>query len=176
MERGYVQIYTGEGKGKTTAAIGLCLRALGSGLSVYLGQFIKEKPSAEVVVLSESARAAGGKIESRQYGLGRFIAGAPPREDVEAARKGFDEACQALSSGRFDLVVLDELCVAVARGLIEEGEALGLIAGKPRNVELVMTGRYATQALIDAADLVTEMRAVKHYHTAGVPARKGIEL
>jgi cob(I)alamin adenosyltransferase len=176
MERGYVQIYTGEGKGKTTAAIGLCLRALGSGLSVYLVQFIKEKPSAEVVALSASARAAGWRLESRQCGLGRFIAGAPPREDVEAARKGFADALRAVESGGFDLVVLDELCVAVSRGLIEEGEALDLVAAKPRGVELVMTGRYATQALIDAADLVTEMREVKHYHAAGVPARKGIEL
>jgi cob(I)alamin adenosyltransferase len=176
MEKGYVQVYTGEGKGKTTAAIGLCLRALGSGLSVYLGQFIKGKPSAEVVALSDAARAGGWKLESRQYGLGRFIAGVPPREDVEAAGKGLGEARSALDSGLFDLVVLDELCVAVARGLIGEGEALELIAGKPRSVELVMTGRYATQAMIDAADLVTEMREVKHYYRSGVKARMGIEL
>jgi cob(I)alamin adenosyltransferase len=176
MERGYVQLYTGEGKGKTTAAVGLCLRALGAGLSVYLGQFIKAEPSAEVRALERAALALGWNLSARQYGLGRFVFSPPPPEDIEAARRGFAEAREELGSGRYDLVVLDELCVAVARGLVAEGDALALMAGKPLTAELVLTGRYATKAMVEAADLVTEMKAVKHYYSAGVPARTGIEL
>jgi cob(I)alamin adenosyltransferase len=175
MDRGYVQVYTGEGKGKTTAAIGLCLRALGAGLSVYVGQFIKARPSAEIEAL-RSAWGAGGCLETRQYGLGRFIEGDPGAPDIVAARSGLVDARAALLSGRFDLVVLDEICVAVVRGLLEEGDVLGLVASKPESVELVLTGRYATQSIVAAADLVTEMRAVKHYHASGVVARAGIEL
>jgi len=175
MERGYVQLYTGDGKGKTTAAIGLCLRALGSGLSVYLGQFIKANPSAEIKAL----RLAAGKaamLEIHQYGLGRFISGGPSDADVDAARTGLGFARAALASGRYDLVVLDEACVAVARGLLTEEELLDLISAKPDSAELVLTGRYATRKVIEKADLVTEMRAIKHYYSAGVLARPGIEL
>ncbi|MGO8692499.1 MAG: cob(I)yrinic acid a,c-diamide adenosyltransferase [Rectinemataceae bacterium] len=175
MERGYVQVYTGEGKGKTTAAIGLCLRALGAGLSVYVGQFIKARPSAEIEAL-RAVPDARGSLETRQYGLGRFMEGDPSASDIEAARSGLADARTALLSGSFDLVVLDEICVAVARGLLEEGEVLDLVASKPESVELVLTGRYATQSVVAAADLVTEMRAVKHYHASGVAARSGIEL
>lgn len=175
MERGYVQVYTGDGKGKTTAAVGLCLRALASGLSVYLGQFIKAVPSAEIRGL-RSAAGPGGLLEVKQYGLGRFGPGPAPIEDIEAAAAGLAEALAALTGLSYDLVVLDEACVAVARGLVAEADLLGLVAARPASVELVLTGRYATPAILEAADLVTEMREIRHYASRGVAARPGIEL
>lgn len=175
MDKAYVQVYTGDGKGKTTAAVGLCLRALGAGLAVYIGQFIKAKPSSEITGLL-AAVSPTGRLTARQFGLGRFPPGAPSKEDVDAARAGLAEAREATLSSEYDLVVLDEACVAVARGLVSESEILGLMADRPRTVELVLTGRYATRKIIDAADLVTEMREVKHYAASGAPARAGMEL
>lgn len=173
---GYVQLYTGNGKGKTTAALGLALRALGAGLSVYIGQFIKGMRYSEIETLSALAAALGvNRITVRQYGRGCFIRREPAPEDRAAAEAGLAEAREVLASGRYGLVILDELSVAVRTGIVSEDEALALMAARPRGVELVVTGRYATRAMRAAADLVTEMREVKHYYRRGVQARTGIE-
>lgn len=180
MEKAYLQIYTGEGKGKTTAALGLALRALGAGLSVYIGQFIKGMRYSEIRALEALAEAFKRKdgspaLEVRQFGRGCFIRRAPEEADIEAARSGMDAARRAMLSGAYDLVILDELNVALSIGLLSEAEALGFVGERPESVELVLTGRGATAALLEAADLVTEMREAKHYYKRGVQARKGIE-
>lgn len=172
LKKGCVQVYTGNGKGKTTAAAGLALRACGAGLSVYIGQFIKAKPSAEMNALAKAFKNAA--VE--QYGLGRFIMGEPKAEDVRAAKAGADSLRTALASGRFDLVIADEAIGAVAAGLLTEKDILSMLDARPENVELVVTGRGAPACLLEAADLVTEMKEHKHYFTKGVKARKGIEF
>lgn len=190
MREGYTQVYTGNGKGKTTAAIGLAVRALGAGLAVYIGQFIKGMRYSEIGALELLAEAVSGsgagsgagtgaerraRLDIRQYGRGCFIGREPEQADRDAARAGLDEARAALLSGRYDVVILDEANVAVSLGLIAEGELLALMAARPSGAELVVTGRYATEAVLDAADLVTEMREVRHYYARGVQAREGIE-
>ncbi len=180
MDEGRFQLYTGNGKGKTTAAIGLAIRALGAGLSVYIGQFIKGMRYSEISALETlaealSSRAPSPRLELRQYGRGCFLRRSPEPEDIEAARGGLAEARAALTSGRFDLVILDEANVAVALGLIPEDELVALIKARPADVELVVTGRYAPPAITALADLVTEMCEVKHYYASGLEARVGIE-
>jgi len=176
MAQGYLQVYTGNGKGKTTAAIGLSIRALGAGLSVYIGQFIKGMRYAEIATLETLAAALGpGRLTVRQYGRGCFIFRDPEQSDIDAAAEGLAEARAALESGSYGLVILDELNVAVKVGVVSEADALALVAARPPEVELVVTGRYATDAMLAAADLVTEMREVKHYYKNGVEARDGIE-
>jgi len=176
MGTGYVHVYTGDGKGKTTAALGLAVRALGAGMSVYIGQFIKGMRYSEIKTLETLAAVLEPeRLVVRQYGLGCFILRAPEPKDLEAAAAGLAEAREALSSGKYGLVVLDELCVAAHIGVIQETEVLSLIAARPPDVELVVTGRYASEAMISAADLVTEMREIKHYYQKGVQARDGIE-
>lgn len=169
--KGYVQIYTGDGKGKTTAALGLALRAAGAGLHVYIAQFIKSGDYSEIKALSRFAET----ITVEQFGRGRFIKGKPAPEDVAAARKGLQAIRSALDSGDYPVVIMEEGNVAAACGLFAVDEILDIIAGKPENVELVITGRYADPRVIEKADLVTEMKAVKHYYEAGVAARVGIE-
>jgi len=161
-EQGHIQVYTGDGKGKTTAALGLALRAAGAGARVFIAQFAKGRPSAEMAALQRFADL----ITIKQYGRGRFIVGEPDPEDVEAAREGLEEAQNVIASGEYSLVILDEANVAVD---------LGLLSAKPEHVELVITGRNAHERIIDRADLVTEMRQIKHYYSKGVEARRGIE-
>lgn len=175
LDRGYFQVYTGEGKGKTTAALGLCLRALGAGFRVYFGQFIKSGRYSEIEALEVLCEALGGNLAVRQFGLGRLIRNGPSPEDLAAAREGLAEARAALVSGNWDLVVLDELNVAAHIGLATEQDILDLAGARPAGVELVVTGRDATAAVIESADLVTEMRPIRHYYDKGVMARKGIE-
>jgi cob(I)alamin adenosyltransferase len=168
--RGYVQVYTGNGKGKTTAAIGLAVRALGAGMKVYFAQFVKSGDYSETAVL--------GSFENlvlKQYGVGGFITRKPTQEDIDTARHGLEEAREALKSGDYGLVVLDEANVACALGLITADDILSLVRERREMTELALTGRNAPPELIEAADLVTEMREVKHYFKSGVPARKGIE-
>ena len=169
--RRYTQIYTGDGKGKTTAALGLIVRALGQGLRPAVLQFMKSDPSwGEIVTLTRLA------VPVQQCGLDHWVRkGEASEEDLAAAAAGFEKARALVDSGDYDLVVLDELMTAVYFELVPVDAVLTLIAGKPTAVELVMTGRRAPQALIEAADLVTEMRPLKHYFDAGVKARKGIE-
>lgn len=172
MEKGYFQIYTGNGKGKTTAALGLAMRAAGAGFRIYLGQFIKSMEYGEIGIL----RDRFPEVTVELYGIKGCIAGRDPDPtDVSAAREGLAKARNALRGG-YDLVILDEIFIASRFGLISDEELLDLAAGRDPGTELVMTGRYAPQALIDAADLVTDMTEVRHYYaTMGVVSRKGIE-
>jgi cob(I)alamin adenosyltransferase len=169
--KGYVQIYTGDGKGKTTASLGLALRAAGAGLRVYIAQFIKSGDYSEIKALARFAET----ITVEQFGRGRFIKGKPAPEDVAAATKGLQAIRGALESGAYQVVIMEEGNVAAACGLFSVDEILDIMAGKPENVELVITGRYADPRVIEKADLVTEMKAIKHYYEAGVAARVGIE-
>lgn len=176
LETGCVHVYTGNGKGKTTAAIGLTIRALGAGMSVYFGQFIKGMRYSEIGMLEALASSLEpGRLVLKQFGRGCFIMRDPEQADIDVALAGLAEASAALSSGSYDLVVLDELNVAVNLGLIPQADALALIATRPPHVELVITGRYASDAVKVAADLVTEMREIKHYYKKGIEARTGIE-
>ena len=169
--RGFVQVYTGDGKGKTTAALGLAMRAAGAGLHVYIGQFIKNADYSELRILQRLADV----ITVEQFGRGCFLLVEPSQEDVDAARRGLKALGRALASRHYDVVIADEVNVAVALKLISESELLALIEEKPPEVELVLTGRGAPPLVLERADLVTEMRSVKHYYDRGVSARKGIE-
>ena len=169
--KGYVHIYTGDGKGKTTAALGLAIRAAGAGLQVFLAQFMKGKQYSELNTLSRLS----DQISVEQFGLPRFIREKPSVPDIEAARCGFERVKSSMLSGRFDMIIIDEGNVAVTYGLISKQDLLDLIAMKPETLELVITGRGALPEIIDKADLVTEMKAVKHYFNNGVDARIGIE-
>lgn len=169
-KRGYVQVYTGDGKGKTTAALGLALRVAGAGLRVFIAQFVKGREYSELRALERLPQ-----VEVRRYGRTCFIDREPEPADIEAARTGLAEAREEMLSGRWDLVILDEANIATHFGLFPVEELLALIAEKPESVELVITGRRADPRVIEAADLVTEMREIKHYYRRGVRARKGIE-
>jgi cob(I)alamin adenosyltransferase len=169
--KGYTQVYTGTGKGKTTAALGLALRAAGAGLKVYFGQFIKKGNYCEIRALKKLA----GCVTVRQCGRGCFIRGKPSPRDIETAMRGFEELRAAAAGGGYDVVIADELSPAVSAGLIGLDEVLRLVDEKPAGVELVITGRGAHPRLVKRADLVTDMRCVKHYMDAGVRCRKGIE-
>lgn len=170
--KGYLQVYTGNGKGKTTAAIGLAVRAAGAGLKVLFAQFIKGERYSEIKALE----TLNERITVRQYGLGRFIKGKPHPEDLQAARTGLGEIRGLLNNGcGFDVIVLDEANVAVTCGLFDTEALLAVIDCRPETVELVITGRGADPRVVEKADLVTEMREVKHYYKAGVMARTGIE-
>ncbi len=171
METGYVQVYTGNGKGKTTAALGLSLRAVCAGKRVFMGQFIKGMDYAEL----KAVKYLPG-FEIRQYGRDCFIRNKPTDEDLCRAADGLKEVKNIIYSGEYDLVILDEINVALFFELIKLEEVLDVIANKPKHVEIVLTGRYAPQEIIDAADLVTEMKEVKHYYNNGIEAREGIEF
>ena len=169
--KGYIQVYTGCGKGKTTSSLGLALRAAGAGLRVFIAQFIKGGQYSEL----EALKRFSDLITIEQYGLGRFIEGQPAPEDIRAALDGVAKVKEILSSGAYDLVILDEANVAVKYDLFSEADLLEIMDSKPAAVELVITGRYATDAVMAKADLVTEMKEIKHYFHQGVPARVGIE-
>ncbi len=171
MNKGYIQVYTGEGKCKTTAALGLAVRAVGAGLRVYLGQFIKKGDYSEIRILKERFP----EVTVEQYGAGRFVRGKPSAEDRAVAAQGLAALRSALHSGRYDVVIADEINGAVGAGLFPEDEVLSLMADKPEAVELVLTGRGAGGKVCGRADLVTEMRCLKHYFNAGVQGRPGIE-
>ena len=170
--KGYVQVYTGNGKGKTTAALGLAVRAVGAGMKVFIGQFVKGMHYSELDVISSDLE----NITVRQYGRDCFIINEPTPEDKEAAQDGFERIRQIVGAGKHELVILDELNIAIYYGLISIDEVLRLIKDKPSHVELVITGRYAPDELLKVADLVTEMKEVRHYYQKGVQARKGIEF
>ena len=169
--KGYVQVYMGDGKGKTTAALGLALRAAGAGMNVYLVQFVKGMKSSEI----ESLKRMSDHITIRRYGNESFINGKPREEDISAARKGLMEARESMLSGKYQVVILDEANIAAHYNLFSAEELLALIRLKPDDVELVITGRYADSRIIEAADLVTEMKDIKHYYRNGISARDGIE-
>jgi len=169
--KGYVQIYTGNGKGKTTASLGLSLRAAGAGLKVFIAQFLKQGDYSEIKALERFSDL----IRTEQYGLGSFIKGQPTEEEIQAAQKGLQEVREAMLSGEYDVIIVEEGNVAVSCGLFEVQKLLELISQKPDNLELVITGRGAAPEVIEQADLVTEMKEIKHYYQEGVAARVGIE-
>jgi cob(I)alamin adenosyltransferase len=171
MKQGLVQIYTGDGKGKTTAALGLALRAAGRGLTVFIGQFAKGMFYGELEALKRFAP----QITLHQYGRKCFIHDEPAEEDVRLARDGWREVQEVLDRADYDLLILDEIGIALHYRLVCLHELRELIRGKPESVELILTGRKIPQELYGEADLVTEMREIKHYYNAGVRARKGIE-
>ena len=171
VERGYVHVYTGNGKGKTTAALGLALRAAGAGLKVYFAQFIKAGRSSEIAALERHA----DRITVRQLGRGGFLRGAPDDADAAAALEGLCQIRDAIRSGGYQMVVLDEASVAIQCGLFSVEDLLEWVDSLPEGVELVITGRYAPARLVERADLVTEMVEIKHYYRRGVLARDGIE-
>lgn len=191
--KGYVQVYTGNGKGKTTAAIGLAIRALGAGKKVLFLQFMKAKSYSEHKILPEispdltletlgkpffvmkEGSMSEEELEKWKDKVVIFPPGQPPQEYVEIVSAGINKAKKALTSGEYDLVVLDELNVALHFDLVTWEQVKDLIESKREDVELVLTGRGATSELLESADLVTEMREVKHYYTKGVMARIGIE-
>ena len=169
--KGYVQVYTGTGKGKTTAAIGLTIRALGAGWPVFFAQFLKTGKYSEHKALAKFS----DHLTIKTYGRNVFIKGEPEDEDRRLAQEAYQEIAEIVASGRYRLVVLDEANVAVHYGLITVDQILDLIDRKAEGVELIFTGRHAHPRLIDRADLVTEMREVKHYFHRGIKARKGVE-
>lgn len=170
--KGCIQVYTGEGKGKTTAVLGLSLRAAGAGLRVFIAQFVKEKRCSEHKIIAERL---SDLITIRRYGAGFIRHEKTTEADVEGARKGLKEVRLAMESGEYQVVILDEVNVAVHYGLVALSELIDIMDKKGPDLELVITGRYAEQAVIDRADLVTEMREVKHYWRKGIKARRGIE-
>jgi cob(I)alamin adenosyltransferase len=172
VRRGLVQIFTGDGKGKTSAAIGAAVRALGQGLRVYIGFFMKgDYPSGERNILSQLPN-----VTMESFGAGGFVERANIKpEERERAKRGLAAASKAMLSGNYDLVILDELNLAVAWNLVELDEVLKLIDARPEGVELILTGRQADSKLIKLADLVTEMLKIKHPYDEGVKARRGIE-
>jgi cob(I)alamin adenosyltransferase len=170
---GLVQVYTGNGKGKTTAALGLALRAAGHGLKTYIGQFLKGQPTGEI----ESLRKLAPLVRLEQFGRKEFIrvTEGVADEDVDRARDGLRKCLKAMLSGEYRIVVMDEVNTAVHLKLLSEREVLEVLGKKPADVELVLTGRYAPEAVVEKADLVTEMKDIKHYGDRGVKAREGIE-
>jgi cob(I)alamin adenosyltransferase len=168
---GCLQIYTGDGKGKTTAATGLAVRAAGAGLRVFIGQFIKSDDSAEMCIL----RKRFPEITIEQFGAGGFITKTPSDADLTHAHNGIKKLQQALTEGNYDVVIADEANGALSAGIISLQELMSLAELRPDCVELVITGRNAHPKLIEKADLVTEMCNIKHCYDAGIPARRGIE-
>ncbi|WP_125153184.1 cob(I)yrinic acid a,c-diamide adenosyltransferase [Clostridium rectalis] len=168
--KGYIQVYTGNGKGKTTASLGLSLRAVCAGKKVFFGQFTKGMKYSEL-----KAAEILPNFTMEQFGGDHFIFGTPTKADKEQAMKGLKRAEEVLTSGEYDVVVFDEINIALFYELFDVKDVLELLDKKPEKTEVILTGRYAKQEIIDRADLVTEMKEIKHYYTQGVPARVGIE-
>ncbi len=168
--KGYVQVYTGDGKGKTTAALGLALRAAGAGLNVYIAQFVKGMKYSELNMISKLQN-----ISLKQYGRDCFIYQEPDDEDIKVARDGLKETKKMMLSGEYQVIILDEANIATYYNLFSVDDLLNFIREKPEGVELIITGRKADPKIIEAADLVTEMKEIKHYYQDGVEAREGIE-
>jgi cob(I)alamin adenosyltransferase len=171
--KGFVQVYTGNGKGKTTAALGLAFRATGCGLKTYIGQFMKGQKYSEL----NAARMISEFITIEQYGKKSFTYSQDPPdpESIIMAKAGLQKARVAMLSCNYDIIVLDEINTAHFFNIVTLDEMLQFITDKPNGIELIFTGRYAPKGLIDAADLVTEMVEVKHYYKKGMTSRKGIE-
>ncbi len=168
---GYVQVYTGNGKGKTTAALGLAIRAAGAGLRVFIAQFMKAGSYSEIRAL----KRFDDLIAVEQFGTGAFVTGKPSPVDLEAAGRGLQRVRTVLAAGEHDMVILEEGNVAAACGLFPLQALLDILDARPESVEIVITGRNAHPRIIERADLVTEMKEIKHYFHRGIAARVGIE-
>lgn len=191
--KGYIQVYTGNGKGKTTAAIGLAIRALGAGKKVLFMQFMKARsysehnilpsvsPNLKLVTLGKpffvikEGAMPEAELEKWRKQAVIFPPGHPPEEYVQLIKGGIDQAMEAVTGDEYQVVILDEINVALSYGLAHWADVRSLLENKGEGVELVLTGRGAPKELIEMADLVTEMREIKHYYTQGVMARRGIE-
>ncbi len=171
MDRGHVQVFTGDGKGKTTTAIGLTLRAVGAGFKIFFAQFVKQGEYSEI----KAFRRFSDQITVEQFGLEKFTDKDPHPDDIIAAQNGLERVRSIMAENTYDMMVLDEITVAVKLGLIAANDLLGLIVNKPRRLELIITGRYVSPRIIENADVVTQMKAHKHYYDSGVKARVGIE-
>ncbi|UCC39244.1 MAG: cob(I)yrinic acid a,c-diamide adenosyltransferase [Candidatus Aminicenantes bacterium] len=171
--KGYIQVYTGDGKGKTTAALGLALRAVGHGLKVYIGQFLKGQLYGEL----SSAKKLSPDIKIEQFGRKGFVhvTKDPDEEDIKRAKRGLKKCMDAMLSQKYNIIILDEINVAVYFNLLSEKTILEFLSQKPENIELILTGRYAPTSFLKKADLVTVMKEKKHYYQKGVKAREGIE-
>lgn len=168
--KGYVQVYTGNGKGKTTAAIGLAIRSVGAGKKVYIAQFVKGLKYSEIKSLEKIEN-----IDVEQFGLKCFITDKPKQEDIVVAQKGLEQVRLISMSEKYDVIIMDEANIAVYFKLFSVDDLLDIIKNKNDKIELVITGRYADPKLVEQADLVTEMKEIKHYYNKGVEARQGIE-
>lgn len=166
-----IQVYTGRGKGKTTAALGLALRAAGAGLKVYIGQFVKSGRYSEINVLKKIKN-----IKLEQFGRGCFIRKQPSAKDMQLAKDGLAKINKIGAKKIYDMIILDEINVALKLGLLELTDVIKLIKSIPQKTELVLTGRSAHPAIIKLADLVSEIKDKKHYYKRGVKARRGIEF
>jgi len=170
--QGYIHIYTGNGKGKTTAAIGLAIRAAGYGMKTYIGQFMKGRHYGELTALGDHPC-----ITIEQYG---DVVECVHREEItqkhiDQAQLGLKQARKAIHSNQYDIVILDEINVAVWFDLITAEDVLDLLNERPKNVEFILTGRRAPEVFFEMADLVSDIKEIKHYHDQGVKARNGIE-
>jgi len=160
-----IQIYTGNGKGKTTAALGLALRAAGAGLEVFIGQFVKGRYYSELAALKKFKN-----IKVEQFGRGCFVKRAPKKKDIELAKKGLQKIRKIINEHRYDLVILDEVNIALHFNLLDLGEVIEIIKSAPKKMEIILTGRAAHPQIIKMADLVSEVKEVKHYFKKGIAA------
>ena len=171
LEKGFIHIYTGNGKGKTTAAIGFGIRATGEGLKVYMIQFMKGRRYSEIDALEKMKN-----FTVVQFGRDEFVSKENPEQiDIDLARKGFEHAKEIIKNGEHDLIILDEINVAVDFKLIPLKDVLKLMNEKPEKVELVLTGRYVHPDMVKQADLVSEILEIKHPYQNGIQSRKGID-
>ena len=174
MKKGLIQVYTGNGKGKTTAALGLALRAVGHGMKVLMVQFMKGNVQYGEL---ESAKKLSPHLTIKQVGRETFISKSnPDPKDLQLAQEGFSMAKKAIQNKEYDIVILDEINLAIDYGLIPVKDVLQLIDSKPETIELILTGRNVKREILERADLITEMVDRKHYYDKGVPAREGIEI
>ena len=171
LEKGFIHVYTGNGKGKTTAAIGLGVRATGEGLKVYMIQFMKGRRYSEIDALDHIQN-----FTVVQFGRDEFVLKENPEQiDIDLARKGFEQAKIIINKGEHDVVILDEINVAVDYNLIPLNDVLQLLEEKPKKVELILTGRYASPEVVKQADIVSEILEIKHPYQNGIESRKGID-
>ena len=166
----FVHVYTGNGKGKTTAALGLALRAIGANKKVFIGQFIKNMDYSEINALK---LLPNNKVE--KFGVSCFINRNPEKKDYEAAKNGLKRIREVLRTCEYDVVILDEINIAIYFKLISVEEVLEVLKERNKNIEVILTGRYAPKELIEYADLVSEIKEVKHYYTKGILSREGID-
>ena len=174
LKEGFVQVYTGNGKGKSTAAIGLAVRAAGAGLKSYIIQFMKDYNYSEL----RSLELLHEFIELEKVGKDDFVfrKELPPQEEIDLAATALNKAEIKMLSGKYDIIILDEACVSIYFKILKEEQILEFINKKPKEVELVITGRYCPKSIIDKADLVTEMKEINHYYQKGIVSRKGIDF